>query len=379
MKRLIILSLIIASVMVLNAEEKKFSQVYVNDRELPELVKSRIDNALAHRTDKLQVVPMKGSLLGDTELFWTDGLDVYHSMYERKTNEVRMTCTIFYDSKRRFSATGPMSVKGNKVFLQKSPEMQVTVERIGEYTMLVVRNPQGKPVKSFYNLTDGGWNYGHWSFFLPMLLDGNYTTADGHNVVFGLKMPFYTGDKYDVDPGLYSHYVATDYSSIDIRYGAGRVNHGDPSSPKYGKMPGGGGAGALMGPMEWNVTPTIDGLRAKVTRDQKFVNHNPRIDKETELTKVQCPYEGIDGKWAFASVIPLTHSLLKLFPKEVLTLMRGEIYARHGDTFSDPKTQQYFDAQPWYKRSGKPVNLTDVERFNYSLIKQVENDINNIK
>ena len=71
-------------------------------------------------------------------------------------------------------------------------------------------------------------------------------------------------------------------------------------------------------------------------------------------------------------MIPLTHQMLRLFPKEVLTLMRGEIYARHGDTFSDPKTQAYFDAQPWYKKSGRPVALTDLERFNYALIKQVE-------
>ena len=90
------------------------------------------------------------------------------------------------------------------------------------------------------------------------------------------------------------------------------------------------------------------------------------------LTKVQTPYTGLDGKWAFASVIPLTHKMLELFPKQVLTLMRAEIYARHGDTFKDPATQSYFDSQPWYKPSGKPVRLTDLERFNYQLIKQVE-------
>ena len=377
MKRLIILSLIMASVMVLNAEKKKFAQIHVNDRELPELVKMRIDNELTHRADNLQIIPMKGFLLGDTELFWTDGLDVFRTMYNIKNHEVGMTPTHFYDTKRKSSPTGPMTVKGNKVTLQKSPQMTVAVERLGEYTMLVVRNAQGVPVKSYYYMTNEELNRCYWALYLPIVLAGNYTTADGHNVVFGPKMPFYTGDKYDRDPGFYNHYVTPDFSSIDIQYGAGRVNHGDPSSPKYGKMPGGGGAGALMGPMEWNVTPTIYGLKAKVTRDHKFVNHYPRIDKETELTKVQCPYEGIDGKWAFASVIPLTHSLLNLFPVDVLTLMRGEIYARHGDTFSNSDTQHYFDSQPWYKRSNKPVKLTDVERFNYLLIEQVENDKKN--
>jgi len=89
---------------------------------------------------------------------------------------------------------------------------------------------------------------------------------------------------------------------------------------------------------------------------------------------VQTPFEGLDGKWAIASVVPLNETLLRLFPKEVLTLMRGEIYARYGDTFKDSATQRYFDAQPWYKRkSGNaPIRLTDVERFNYKLIKYVE-------
>ncbi|MBO7610182.1 MAG: YARHG domain-containing protein [Muribaculaceae bacterium] len=377
MKRLSIILLIMTAVIVMNAREKNFTQININKYDLIEFAKTRIDNDLKHRTDKLQVVPMKGFLLGDTELFWTDGLDVFSTMYEDEIHEVRMTPTHFYDSKRKMCPTGPMSVKGNNVYPQKTPDMKVTVERLGEYTMLVVRNSQNIPVKSYYYMTNEELNNNYWALFLPILLAGNYTTADGKNVVFGPKMPFYTGDKYDCDPGFYSHYVMPDFSSIYIAYGAGRVNHGDPSSPKYGKMPGGGGAGALMGPMEWNVTITIDGLLAKVTCDQKFVDHNPRIDKETELTKVQCPYEGIDGKWAFASVIPLTHSLLKLFPADVLTLMRGEIYARHGDTFNNPETQRYFDAQPWYKRSGKPVKLTNLERFNYALIKQVEHDKKN--
>ena len=127
-----------------------------------------------------------------------------------------------------------------------------------------------------------------------------------------------------------------------------------------------------MDPMEWQVTPTVDGLRVHVVRDEPFVDHLPRVEDNSVVTFVQSPYEGIPGKWAFASVIPLTHQILKLFPKEVLTLMRGEIYARHGDTFSNPDTQRYFNAQPWYKKSGKRVALTDIERFNYALIKQVE-------
>ena len=112
---------------------------------------------------------------------------------------------------------------------------------------------------------------------------------------------------------------------------------------------------------------------ARVITDQRFVDHAPalEVDVDNVLTKLQCPWEGIDGKWAFASVMPLTHDLLLLFPAEVLELMRAEIYARHGDTFRSAANQRYFDQQPWYKKSGKQVVLTDVERFNVALIKQV--------
>ena len=130
-----------------------------------------------------------------------------------------------------------------------------------------------------------------------------------------------------------------------------------------------------MGPMVWQVKFTQAGLDAVVTEDQRFVDHRPRLAQGNNvLTKVQCPWQGVDGKWAFASVIPLTHELLKLFPKDVLELMRAEIYARHGDTFKSAANQQYFDQQSWYKKKGKAVVLTDIERFNVALIKYIMNN-----
>ena len=130
-----------------------------------------------------------------------------------------------------------------------------------------------------------------------------------------------------------------------------------------------------MGPMAWQVKPTGDGLEACVAHDEPFVDHRPRLEEGTNvLTKVQCPWQGVDGKWAFSSVIPLTHELLRLFPKDVLELMRAEIYARHGDTFKSAANQQYFDQQSWYKKKGKAVVLTDIERFNVALIKYIMNN-----
>ena len=128
--------------------------------------------------------------------------------------------------------------------------------------------------------------------------------------------------------------------------------------------------------MEWSLSHCVEGLKVIVRHDERFVNHEPAIGEEGDtvvLTKLQSPYEGLNGKWAFASVIPLTDALLMSYPREVLTLMRGEIYARHGDTFKDAATQRYFDAQPWYRRSNaKVIRLTEVEQFNYQLIKYIE-------
>ena len=51
--------------------------------------------------------------------------------------------------------------------------------------------------------------------------------------------------------------------------------------------------------------------------------------------------------------------------------MCAEIYARHGAAFDDTETQNYFNAQKWYKKSKSPTELSDIEIFNAALIKQV--------
>ena len=378
MRRLIISALLLITILEMNAAERRFSMFYINKYDLPEFLTNCINEDMQHRNEPRRVMPINDILLGNIGQEWTDGIGIFSTFYERQNREIETN--VFHNySDQPDLPIGPMNVTGKKVTLESDKNLVVTVEKIGNYTMLVVRNAQGVPVKAFYHITNDQANNGYITIFVINMLAGNYATPDGNNVVFGIKQPFYSGNKHDTDPGIFSHYIKPDFSSIDILYGEGRVSHGDPSSPNFGKMPGGGGAAALMGPMEWNVTITTEGLTARVTNDERFVDHNPRIDNVTELTKLQCPYEGIDGKWAFASVIPLTHSLLRLFPADVLTLMRGEIYARHGDTFTNPNTQRYFDAQPWYKRSNKPIKLTDVERFNYALIKQVENEKKNIK
>ncbi|MBR5102250.1 MAG: YARHG domain-containing protein [Muribaculaceae bacterium] len=354
------------------------NRIYLNERymnqEYVDSIMSTIRNDLANCKAKRQVLPVKKYLLGDVGTYWTDGFEVICALYDGE-RYIEAELIALPGSEVGGRGFEPMfNVRGNNVTVKGKPNIKVSVERIGSRVMLVERNAAGVPIKCYYSMTNQEMNMGLLFKYHQFLLLGNYSIPNDHNLIFGPKMDFYDANKYDYDPGWFTSFINSDYKSVDIVYGDGRVSHGDPSSPGYNNMPGGGGAGALMGPMEWRVVPCKEGLKVTVLRDEKFVDHSPSIptDSETVATKLQCPYEGIDGKWAFASVVPLTPDILKIFPKEVLTLMRGEIYARHGDTFSNPETQRYFNAQPWYKKSNKPVALTDLERFNYSVIKYAE-------
>lgn len=339
-------------------------------------LKEGIATDLKHRNDLIINANTNDTLMTGKVLYWCDGRYVFTTRYDldvkkivsgydyHSTKDVVPTKDVFW-----------LNVDGGKVVEEYGDKLTVTVEQIGQYTMLVYRNALNLPVKAFYSITEDECKTHRWQdyIFIHYILAGNYCLENDKHSVFGPMMDFYEGNKYDCDPGIFQIELVPETNLINVIYGKGRVSHGDPKSPKYGKMRGGGGAGAKMGPMTWQVQLTSQGLLVKVLKDQPFVSHNPRLaNKENNvLTKVQCPWQGIDGKWAFASVIPLTHELLKLFPKEALKLMYTEIFARHGAKFEVEKTQKYFDAQKWYKKSKSPTELTDIEKFNAQLINEV--------
>lgn len=377
--RLLILSLVLLTALLpvpSHAQRRVYSRMYLDDRDMATYLNSEIADWTASREKPLKVLSTAKYLLKDDSQLWTNGVGIYETFYDNDDRQVYFSPIMQSDIPEDVIAIKPLKVKGRNIVLSDRPDVRVSVEQIAGHILLVGRNAQNHPVMVLLNITNDQRNDGTWTSLAQYLVMGNYTLPDGHNAVFGPKCPFYTGSEYDTDPGILNgYYINRDFKSMDILYGSRRVSRGDPSSPNWGKMPGGGGAAAIMGPMEWNIRFTVEGLQAIVVRDERFVEHMPAIGNEGDtvmLTKVQTPYQGLEGKWAFASVIPLTNKMLELFPKQVLTLMRAEIYARHGDTFRDPATQHYFDGQPWYKRSGKPVRLTDLERFNYLLIKQVE-------
>jgi hypothetical protein len=53
-----------------------------------------------------------------------------------------------------------------------------------------------------------------------------------------------------------------------------------------------------------------------------------------------------------------------------LTIMKNEIYARHGRFFKEPELRRYFESRPWYKVNPKYDNsmLTEIENYNIRFI-----------
>ena len=86
----------------------------------------------------------------------------------------------------------------------------------------------------------------------------------------------------------------------------------------------------------------------------------------------------VPGRWPEASSMLLTRGYLKAYPSEVLRLIRNEIFARHGRTFSDPKLTAFFHSDGlWYGTAlTNPTldQLSYIEELNLQLIGAVENE-----
>lgn len=82
------------------------------------------------------------------------------------------------------------------------------------------------------------------------------------------------------------------------------------------------------------------------------------------------------GKYPFTATRKLTESDLRGLSEWDLKIMRNEIYARHGYTFSTNSMKEYFGKQEWYypKNDNDAVlkSLSEIENYNIMFIRRHE-------
>lgn len=98
---------------------------------------------------------------------------------------------------------------------------------------------------------------------------------------------------------------------------------------------------------------------------------------EKEFTNNQVSEPDNSFMIADSSTRKLTRTDLAGYSKSELTLIRNEIFARHGYPFQMKKFQDYFSKKDWYVRDDNyNYSLTDIELANVELIKELENEFN---
>ena len=304
------------------------------ERENADLLKQRMQTLMEARKENLRTLPVR-ELLEDAEYWWS-GQKLYVLGYG-ETDNIRPFIPFKEngDPEPLYTLISKKGKNGPTVTIKDHAGWKVAMQQAGPWRVLVFRDGTGAVKDCYINTTwDNVVNYHNvQNLSMHDLYDGVYEMEDGTKVVFGPLMEHYKDLGYSRDPGVFYFLTNKDYAVTDtLEYGGGRVSRGNPSSPNFGKMPGGGGAAAIMGPMQWRVTPCLQGLKVKVINDEPFVEHSPEIKGgEAELKWVEGPFEGITGRLPIASVRPLPTDMLRLLPKGDLNVIMNEILDRHAD------------------------------------------------
>ncbi|MBK6953328.1 MAG: YARHG domain-containing protein [Crocinitomicaceae bacterium] len=95
--------------------------------------------------------------------------------------------------------------------------------------------------------------------------------------------------------------------------------------------------------------------------------------KKYELEKRDFVYDASNGLFEASSRL-LDETDVQNEALEDLTLMRNEIYARHGYCFKDKDMRYHFEQEDWYMPMGVDIRheLTDIEIANITLIYEYE-------
>ena len=321
-------------------------------KENAEQMELRTQQMLDTRRDRLQTLPLKD--LFDEQnggVWWFDGQHFYSLGYDGDRDQFRVVAPFDESLPLRHTFVPKKGKNGLSVTVKGHAGWTVAYQTVGPWRMIVVRDAQRRAVDCLLRVDQ------HYFMDRPDvqtlsmhdLFDGVYEGPEGKKAVFGPRLSHYEDIDYSKDPGIFSVVPDKQFNVTGhIMYGDNRVSRGDPSSPKFGKMPGGGGAAAIMGPMEWEVSPILGGLHVKVVKDEPFVLHSPDFGgKEFDLRRIASPYPDLPGIYAVASVRPLPLGLLRMLPKGDLQRMNSEIAERHTDRH----------------------DLSDIEQLNLELIK----------
>jgi len=103
-----------------------------------------------------------------------------------------------------------------------------------------------------------------------------------------------------------------------------------------------------------------------------------RVRKIMSLVKTEWlnadSLKNIPGKYPFGSHEFLIDRILCCYSSTKLSIMRNEIYARHGLIFKSASLKNYFSKQNWYKpvKENVDTELSDLEKLNILLIQRYE-------
>ena len=103
-------------------------------------------------------------------------------------------------------------------------------------------------------------------------------------------------------------------------------------------------------------------------------NDTKRAEKSYTLKRRQFEYKTNVGQWPQGSQRVLKEGDVENLDKSDLTLMRNEIFARHGYCFIKKEMRQQFEKADWYVPNTVDIKgyLTDIEKKNIALIKRYE-------
>ncbi len=125
------------------------------------------------------------------------------------------------------------------------------------------------------------------------------------------------------------------------------------------------GGGGAMGPVDLNREGVPESLWTKL------LHYSPSAEDIHRGRSEDGPY----WKW-LCSDKKATNEDLRMYSGWELTLMRNEIFARHGMRFKDPELKEYFESRSWYRADPAFTNdmLTATEKYNVKLILQYQKD-----